>query len=130
MDCDAPQYKVKVMPNAVTQLDEIYDYVVTKLKAPMAAKRLNEELRAMIESLSVFPSRGSVVRTQMWHGKEIRFVVVGNYDIYYRVVADKMEINILAVAYSRRDLRNVSGIEQNNFCVSEMKSNNYRDMRG
>lgn len=125
MASDAEKYIVKIMPNAVAQLNEINGYIVTKLNAPMAAKRLNKNLLEAINFLSIFPNRGSVVRTQMWNDKGIRFIIVGNYDIYYRVVAEKMEIHVLVIAYSRRDLKNVLGVESSNYCVSEIRSRGY-----
>jgi len=125
MASDAEKYDVKIMPNAVAQLDEINGYIATKLMAPMAAKRFNKDILDAIKFLSIFPNRGSVVRTQMWSDKGIRFIIVGNYDIYYRVVADKMEIHVLAIAYSRRDLKNVLGTASSNYCVSEIRSRGY-----
>lgn len=86
---------------AIDDLNDIGDYIAENSEkyAKLTVKRLYERT----EILKQFPRAGRVVPEK---GEEnLRELIEGNYRIFYEVVSE-LQINILAVYHSARDLSN------------------------
>ena len=93
--------KVVISPLARMDMQGIGDYISRELRNPGAALRMIQRFRKTIEPLSRFPEMGSPL---LAHGKQnapYRFLVCGNYMIFYHV--DHESVMIDRILYGRRD---------------------------
>ncbi|WP_421526276.1 type II toxin-antitoxin system RelE/ParE family toxin [Pseudomonas yamanorum] len=92
-------YTVAFSPKAVTQLEELEDYI-TQAGSPVIAARYVDAIITYCENLSLFPLRGisredvlPILRTTHWHTTIIAFTVD----------ADTETVSILGVFYGGQD---------------------------
>ena len=97
------EYKVKITPQAKEHMLEIFSYIGTTLKVPVAAERLLDELQRSILSLNIMPKRVPLVEDEPWRGYGIHKMPVKNFFVYFWVNDKQKEVHIIAVIYSRRD---------------------------
>lgn len=94
------KFKVKLMPRAFRDLDEIYSYIAHELSEPETALYLVSELETAILSLEELPERGAIRKTGVYANKGYRQVFIGNYSIIYRVDKTNMLVIIVTVRYT------------------------------
>ena len=97
------EYKVKVTRQAKEHLALIREYIATKLKEPIVAKRTLELLKSEMMSLQTMPYRVKLIGEQPWCELGFRRIRVKNYYVYFCVDESRKEVQILAVIYVRRD---------------------------
>ncbi|MFU9946610.1 type II toxin-antitoxin system RelE/ParE family toxin [Fannyhessea vaginae] len=97
------EYKVKVTRQAKEHLALIREYIATKLKEPIVAKRTLELLKSEMMSLQTMPYRVKCIDEQPWGELGFRKIRVKNYYVYFCVDENRKEVQILAVIYVRRD---------------------------
>ena len=97
------EYKVKVTRQAKEHLALIREYIATKLKEPIVAKRTLELLKSEMMSLQTMPYRVKCIDEQPWGELGFRKIRVKNYYVYFLVDENRKEVQILAVIYVRRD---------------------------
>ena len=100
---DGKQYKLRFLPLFEDDLNEIVDYITLRLKNPLAAERLVDDVEAAIlkrlempESFEPFPSTRN-------HEYPYYAIQVRNFTVFYVVIGDTMEVR--RILYSRRDMR-------------------------
>ena len=96
-------YKIIVTPDAAANLAELRYYIANILMAPDAALRHIRLIRTEIATLKQFPARISPVHEEPWHSRGIRFLIVKNFYVYYRIDENAKTVFILNVVYSKRD---------------------------
>ena len=74
---------VRILRRAQRDLQQIYDLVVRE--APLRADSFIDELLAAIESLSSMAERGATPRDEALKQKGYRFLVHGQYLVFYKV---------------------------------------------
>lgn len=89
--------RIRRLPGAVADLDEIYEYVAER--DPSAADRLADDVTASIEQLAVHPYLG---RERPDIHVTARSRPVGNYLVLYRVAPDT--VDIVRIMHGARDL--------------------------
>ncbi len=95
-------YKLRFLPLFEDDLNDIVDYISVRLRNPIAADHLvNEVQRAIRERLPFAES------FEQYHSvKERKYpyyrIYVKNYTIFYVVIDDVMEVR--RIVYSKRDL--------------------------
>ncbi len=99
---NAKRYKLRVLPLFEEDLNRIIDYIALRLKNPLAAERLVEDVEAAIqerltcaEAFEPYPS--ATVRPHPYYRLRVR-----NFTVFYVVLGDTMEVR--RILYSRRDL--------------------------
>ena len=97
------EYDIHVSQEAKKHLKQISDYIATELVAPQAALDLLDEFETKIESLTALPKRAPLCHEYPWHDKGVRYIVVKNYMVYFVVNDNTLKVNILAVAYAKRN---------------------------
>ncbi len=97
------EYKVKITPQASTQMLEIFSYISDTLKEPIAAEGLLDELQKSILSLNTMPKRAALTEEEPWRSYGIHKMSVKNFLVYFWVNEDSKEVHITAVIYGRRD---------------------------
>ena len=96
-------YRVEIMPTARTGLLEIGEYIA--LDNPTRAMSFIDELTGSLQrQLSLFPLSGKVVE-DLDMDEEIRILVHGNYNSYYRVIEKKQLVEVLYVFNGSRDIQ-------------------------
>jgi addiction module RelE/StbE family toxin len=96
---------ISYLPLALTDLEEIFHYIVNKLKAPQAARNLRNEINAAIQKLIHFPYAHALYRMQKPLKKEYRKITVKNFYVFYVVEENVIEIH--RVMYSRRNIESL-----------------------
>ena len=91
------QLGLSFAPNAVSNLEQIEDYITENGNSDLATKVVDKILDRC-EDLNVMPKSGKP-REDIAHG--LRSVTSGMYVIYYRIHSDKIEI--LRIWHGARD---------------------------
>lgn len=91
--------------DAIRDMDEIWDHIATVLGNPIAAAATIDHLQDQIEQLADFPSLGTPISSPKRMKDQYRYLVSGNYMVFYRTEAS--DIHIDRVLYGRRDYLHV-----------------------
>ena len=94
-------YKVKIYPAARQDLSDIVDYLNTLSQE--AALKYYDLLTEEILSLSEMPERCPRPRDLALAAKGYRYLIVGNYLVFYVVSGDTVQIR--RILYGRRDYK-------------------------
>ena len=79
------RYEVRLMNQALQDLDEIYGYIASSLQEPGVAAELLDALESEILSLEYLPYRCSERRTGSFANSGYRQLMVKNYIVIYRI---------------------------------------------
>jgi plasmid stabilization system protein ParE len=90
-----------ITPEAECDIEDIADYISNRLHNPTAAMALFQEIYDKILKLIDAPDMGAKLRTEHVYETEYRFLICGNYYIFYRHEAD--DVYIVRVLYKKRD---------------------------
>jgi addiction module RelE/StbE family toxin len=93
--------KISYSNTAITDLEQIGDYIAKQLKNPSAALNTVNKIQDKIDTLADFPLIGVPLSSIYAIDTDYRFLVSGNYLAFYRLAGD--EILIDRVLYGRRD---------------------------
>lgn len=90
-----------ISPKAQNDLDEIKQYISFELENPIAAattlKRITQDIRQLCDYAKIGKLLSSIVDC----ATDYRFLISGNYLIFYRVVENKVYVD--RILYARRD---------------------------
>ncbi len=96
------KYKIKYSPEALKDLDEIWEYILLELANPDAAENIVNKMLDTIEALEDFPERGALLSSIIAEVEsDYRFVLSGNYMAFYRV--EEKTVRVDRVLYQGRD---------------------------
>ena len=93
--------KIHYAVEARRDLDDIWDYIVTDLCNASAAERVVNDILAVVEQLENFSEMGALLASIANVDSDYRFIVSGNYLIFYRVSG--MDVYVDRILYGRRD---------------------------
>ena len=82
-------------------LDDIWDYIVSELQNRVAAERVVDRILDAVERLKDFAEMGALLSSVADVGGDYRFLVGGNYMVFFRV--NGRDVFIDRVLYGRRD---------------------------
>jgi addiction module RelE/StbE family toxin len=91
-------------PQALEEMDSIYEYITLELQNIDAATKLVEKLETAIISLEGLPYRGTERKIGMFANKGYRQIFLKNFNIIYRVDSKKKQVIIVHVVYSKRNI--------------------------
>lgn len=99
------RYKLRILPLFEDDLNEIVDYITFRLRNPIAAERLVDDVQAAIrERLSCAeafePYCSTKEREHPYYPIQVR-----NFTIFYVVIGNTMEVR--RILYSRRNLEKI-----------------------
>ena len=86
-------------------LDDIWDYIVSELQNRSAAERVIDCIIDAVDPLKNFAEMGAPLSSIADIGTDYRFLVSGNYMVFYRVQGN--DIYIDRVLYGRSDYMSV-----------------------
>ena len=93
-------YRVKLSPEAVRDLDHIYAYLAEHLLEPGTAEHMVGRLEKGILSLARMPERNPIRRLDIYANQGYRQLFVQKYVIMYRVLRQKKEVHIITIRYA------------------------------
>jgi plasmid stabilization system protein ParE len=93
--------------SAEDDLSANLDYISDKLQNPIAAERLYNEFEISKKALEYMPYRFPLVRDDSLAQKEIRSVMVRNYQLFFIVKEPEQEVLIIRFLYGHRDWKNL-----------------------
>jgi len=93
--------KVRLSPDAETDLQQIKSYITDELDSPAAANRVLAGITKRIGQLSQFPELGPSLEAVVDIQSEYRFLVCGNYLVFYLLEQNTVVVD--RVLYGKRD---------------------------
>ena len=106
--------KIKYSQAAEQDLEQIGDYIAMELKSPMAALNTVNRVQDVIDKLKKAPRIGSPLSARYENAGDYRFLVSGNYLVFYREQSDIIYID--RILYGKRDYMRILFGE---FCEEE-----------
>jgi plasmid stabilization system protein ParE len=94
-------YQVKLVESAEGDFNEISDYIF--VDSPQNARKVKQELRSAVRSLSVFPQRYKVHELNVDDSKTVRAMPVPPFVVFYRIIDSVNTVEILTVRHGARD---------------------------
>jgi len=88
-------------PEALSDLDEIWSYILEDLQNPAAAQNTIDGILNTVEKLRELSEMGPPLSSVTDVESDYRFLVCGNYLAFYRIKAE--EVYIDRILYGRRD---------------------------
>ena len=93
--------KIHYSPESRRDLDDIWDYIVLELQTRSAAERVIDHIMNAADPLKKFAEMGTPLSSIADVGTDYRFLVSGNYMVFYHVQGSDVYID--RVLYGRSD---------------------------
>ena len=100
-------YSVKVLPSAIEDLQEIYNYIAYELKSVINAGNQLNRLQDEISRLDFMPESFRLYEKEPWRSRGLRFFSVDNYIVFYIVDNENVEVNVMRVLYGKMDFSKI-----------------------
>ena len=97
--------KIHYSSKSRRDLDDIWDYIVLELQNRSAAERVINRIMDAVDPLKNFAEMGTPLSSIADIGTDYRFLVSGNYMVFYRVQGNDVYID--RVLYGRSDYMSV-----------------------
>ena len=97
--------KIHYSPESRRDLDDIWDHIVLELQNRSAAERVINRIIDAVDPLKNFAEMGTPLSSIADVGTDYRFLVSGNYMVFYRVQGNDVYID--RVLYGRSDYMSV-----------------------
>ena len=97
--------RIHYSPESRRNLDDIWDYIVSELQHRSAAERVINRIIDAVDPLKNFAEMGAPLSSIADIGTDYRFLVSGNYMVFYRVQGNDVYID--RVLYGRSDYMSV-----------------------
>jgi plasmid stabilization system protein ParE len=98
-------YSLRFLPTFEDDLNEAVDYICLRLKNPVAAANLVDDVEAAINDRLKCPESFEPYHSIKEHKYPYYCIPVKNYAVFYVVIDTTMEVR--RFVYSRRDIRNI-----------------------
>ena len=93
--------KSLISPEAQKDIEEIKTYISIELENPIAAVNVVSRIIKSIKNIQDMPGIGSPLATKVSFETDYRFLVCGNYLVFYRY--KKKTVYVDRILYGRRD---------------------------
>lgn len=94
------KYNVKILNEAKEDIKEIIIYIQTKLKEPEIAKQHSKAFKEEISKLKDTADIYNVIDNKITGKSDIRKINVKNFMIFYKIIEEIKEVQIIAVYYA------------------------------
>jgi len=98
------KYTVKIYPQAVRELDDIYEYIASDKQSPQNGKSQADRIKAAILSLDTFPESHQERMTGRYAGKGYRQLLIDNYVVIFKIDKKEQIVYVVTVQYKGRDI--------------------------
>ncbi len=96
---------IEYSPEAVADLQGIEEYISVELENPQSAEKIVDDIIDKIDNLSELPEIGSPLSSRVDVKTDYRYLVCGNYNVFYRVEYDT--VKIIRVLNARRNFMTI-----------------------
>ena len=93
--------KIHYSPESRRDLDDIWDYIASELQNRSAAEHVVDRIMDAVDQLKNFAEMETLLSSIADVGTDYRFLVSGNYMVFYRV--QDSDVHIDRVLYGRSD---------------------------
>ena len=100
------EYKVVISETCLEEIEDICDYIETKLKADKASDRLRIKIRDNIRNLKHSPERFATSGKKDRKNREYRKIIIGNYVILYTIIEEDKAVLVSHMYYTGKDYMN------------------------
>ena len=97
--------RIEYSPEAVADLQGIEEYISVELENPQSAEKIVDDIIDKIDNLSELPEIGSPLSSRVDVKTDYRYLVCGNYNVFYRVEYDT--VKIIRVLNARRNFMTI-----------------------
>lgn len=98
------KYTVKIYPQAVRELDDIYEYIASDKQSPQNGKSQADRIKAAILSLDTFPESHQERMIGRYAGKGYRQLLIDNYVVIFKIDKKEQIVYVVTVQYKGRDI--------------------------
>lgn len=98
------QYKVKITDKALSNMENLYNYIAFGLESPENAIKQYNRIADAIEGLYLLPERIKIMENKKAKALKLRRLLVDNYSVIFRINGDCVIIETV--------LCNASNIEE------------------
>ena len=96
------QYRIQITDKALSDMEEIYNYIAEQLHAPEVAMGQYNRIADAIETLDTFPERVMVMEIEEEYSLGLRQMPVDNYSVFFHIREER--VIITNVLYSASDI--------------------------
>ena len=96
------QYRIQITDKALSDMEEIYNYITEQLEAPEAAMGQYNRIADAIETLDIFPERMKLMETEEECALGLRQMHVDNFSVFFHIREER--VIITNVLYSSSDI--------------------------
>ena len=100
-------YKLKILPIAKKDIDNIVSYIANNLKNPSAARNLVQKIIYEFNLILEFPYGSSIYIPLKKLNYEYRSTKVKNFLIFYTIDESKKTITIIRILYEKMNIHNI-----------------------
>ncbi len=93
--------EIEYTNEAVEDLQNIKEYISVELDNPQSAQRIVDDIVHRIDGLTDFPEIGAPLNSRTAEESDYRYLVCGNYNVFYRV--EDQTVRIVRVLNARRN---------------------------
>ena len=86
------KYPLKIYPLARRDFEEIFLYISIELSNCKATFNLIDEFENSLNNICYFPKLCPLVKNEYVNDKNIRKLVVNNYNVFYRFINDEVQV--------------------------------------
>ena len=97
--------KIHYSPESRRDLDDIWDYIVSELQNRSAAEHVVDRIMDAVDQLKNFAEMETLLSSIADVGTDYRFLVSGNYMVFYRIQGSDVYID--RVLYGRSNYINI-----------------------
>ena len=97
-------FRVEFSEQAAEDLDEIIRYISDELFNPHAAERFYQAVGEKLELLREQPYIFPLYHDEKLSAEGFRFIVIGNYLMFYLIDENTPVVNIARLLYGKRDI--------------------------
>ena len=100
-------YSVKILPSAIEDLQQIYNYIAYELQSVINAENQLNRIQEEILKLDFMPESFRLYEKEPWKSRGLRFFSVDNYIVFYVINNNAKEVNVLRILYERIDFSKI-----------------------
>lgn len=96
-------YKVKLTPNAIAQMQAVYTYIAEQRMEPQVALNWKNGMKNEINKLSFMPGRVQLTEEEPWHSLGIHKLSTRHFLVYFWIDENAKAVWVTAVVYEKRE---------------------------
>lgn len=98
---------MRMTEKAYDSLRDIARHIAYNLMSPQAAVKTINYIRNELSKLDSMPSRIPLVNEEPWRSEGIHKMIIKKYIAYFTINENQNIVNVLYVAYGRKDQKNI-----------------------